>query len=58
MISFICGIMAQMNLLMKQKQVHRHTKQTCDFQGGGEEGKGWLRSLGLAGTNYYTCMYY
>ena len=58
MISFTCGIMAQMNLLTKQKQVHRHAEQTCDFQGGGEEGKGWLKSLGLAGTNYYTCMCY
>ena len=27
--------MAQMNLSTKQKQIHRHKKQTCGCQGGG-----------------------
>jgi len=35
-ISLTCGIlnMTQVNLSMKQKQTHRHRKQTCDCQGG------------------------
>ena len=28
--------MTQMNLSMKQKQIHRHKEQTCGCQGGGE----------------------
>ena len=27
--------MTQINLSTKQKQTHRHTEQTCGFQGGG-----------------------
>ena len=39
--------MAQMNLSIKQKQIHKHGQQTCDCQGGeGGSGKDW--SLGLA----------
>ena len=26
--------MTQMNLSMKQKQIHRHREHTCDHQGG------------------------
>ena len=32
--------MMQMNLSMKQKQIHRHREQTCGCQGGGEVGEG------------------
>ena len=28
--------MAQMNLSTEQKQAHRHRKQTCGYQAGGE----------------------
>ena len=38
---------------LKQKQTHRHRKQTCDCQGGGWGGEGWIGSLGLADANYY-----
>ena len=41
-----------MNLLMKQKQTHRHKEQPC-FEGRGEVGEGWIGSLGLADANYY-----
>ena len=40
MISLICGILKkkiQMNLFTKQKQTHRHRKQTQGYQ----RGKGW-----------------
>ena len=39
MISLTGGIynLTQMNLSMKQKQSHRHRKQTCGCQGGGME---------------------
>ena len=37
------------NLPMKQKQAHRHRKQTCGCQ----EGR-WIGSLRLADANYYT----
>ena len=44
--------MAQMNLFMKQRQIHRHRKQMYVQQ----KEKGWgrdkLGSLGLANTNY------
>ena len=34
--------MTQMNLPMKQKQTHRHRKQTCGCQGwGGGRAKDW-----------------
>ena len=39
--------MTQMNLSTKQKQTHRHREQTCDCQGGGEEGGGWTGTLGF-----------
>ena len=42
-----------MNLPTKQKQTHRHRKQTYDCQGGKGVGEGWIGSLGLAGANYY-----
>ena len=41
------------NLSRIQKQTHRHREQTWGFQGGGEVGKGWTGSLGLADANYY-----
>ena len=31
--------MAQMNISTKQKQIHRHRKQTCGSQGGGGRGR-------------------
>ena len=34
--------MIQMNLLMKQKQSHRHRGQTHGCQGGGREGRGGM----------------
>ena len=42
--------MTQINLSMKQKQIHRHSKQTCGCQGrgGGEEQIG---NLGSEDTN-------
>ena len=40
--------MTQMNLTMKQKQTHRHRKQTCGCQEGGMIG-----SLGLADAKIY-----
>ena len=43
-ISLIRGIynMAQMNLSAKQKQTHRHTEQTCGYNGvGGGNGMNW-----------------
>ena len=42
--------MTQMNLPMKQKQIHRHREHTCGCQGGG----GWTDwEFGLADANYY-----
>ena len=56
MISLICGIenMTQMILSKKQKQTHRHRKQTSVCQGGREVGEGWSGSLGLTDANNYT----
>ena len=42
-----------MNLFTKQKQTHRHSKQTCGCQGGGGVGEIWIGSLGLADANYF-----
>ena len=42
-----------MNLTMKQKQTHRHRKQTCGCQEGGMIG-----SLGLADANIYIYIIY
>ena len=41
----------KMNLFTKQKQTHRHRKQTYGYQRG--EGWGQIRSLGLIYTHYY-----
>ena len=41
-----------MNLSTKQKQTHRHRKQTCSSQGEGVE-EGCIGRLGLADTNCY-----
>ena len=37
------------NLSTKQKQTHRHGKETCDCK----EGVGWMGSLELVDVNYY-----
>ena len=44
MMSLVCGIqnMAQMNLSTKQKQIHRHSEQTCGCQGRGSGGRDGL----------------
>ena len=36
-----------MNLLTKQKQTHRHRKQTYDYKRG-KVGEGQIKSMGLA----------
>ena len=36
-----------MNLYTKQKQTHRHRKQTYSYQRGKEGGDGQIRSMGL-----------
>jgi len=41
----------QMNEFTKQKQTHKHRKQTYGYQRGRR--KGYIRSLGLADANYY-----
>ena len=41
-----------MNVYTKQKQIHRHRKQTSGYQRG--KGKaGQIKSMGLRDTNYY-----
>ena len=40
-----------MNLYTKQKQTHRHRKQTCGYRSGG--GKGQIGGMGLRDKNYY-----
>ena len=54
MITLTRGIlkMTQMNIFMKQKQTHRHRKQTHGSQKGKRVGDGSFRSLGLADINY------
>ena len=56
MISLICGIwkITQVNLYTKQKQSHRHRKQTHGYQRGKGGGEGIIRNMGLRDTNYYT----
>ena len=44
--------MIQMNLFMKQKQTHKHRKQTYGYQSG-RSGEKEIRSLRLADTQYY-----
>ena len=46
-----------MKLYTKQKQTHRHRKQTYSSQRGKEGGKEQIRSLGLTYTFYYTLLY-
>ena len=45
-------IKLQIKLYTKQKQTHRHRKQTCLKKG--EMGEGPIRSMGLIDINYYT----
>ena len=45
--------MTQMNTSTRQKQTHRHRRQTYHCQGGGEKREGWVESLELANANYY-----
>ena len=47
-------IIIQMNVYKKQKQTHRHRKQTYGCQGGKGEWEGQIRSMELTDTNYYT----
>ena len=42
-----------MNVHTKQKQTHRHRKQTCGYQRGGKNEEGQIRDLGLTDTNYF-----
>ena len=44
--------MGQMNLSIKQKQAHRHRKQTSGCQGEGWAGEGWSGSVGLLDAHY------
>ena len=39
--------------IIKQKQTHRHSKQTYGYQRGERGGEGKIRSMGLTDTNYY-----
>jgi len=52
MISFVCGLehMTQVNLSMKQNQIHRHIQKTGDYQGGRMEMR-WSGTLGWADAN-------
>ena len=43
-----------MNLHAKQKQTHRHRKQTYGHQRGEGVGEGQIRTMGLTDTKYYT----
>ena len=42
-----------MNLSMKQKQTHTEDRLVVTKEQGVRMGKAWIRSLSLAGTNYY-----
>ena len=42
-----------MNLFTKQKQTHRHRKQTSGYQMGEEKREGQVRGIGLINTNHY-----
>ena len=44
----------QMNLYTKQKQAHRHIKQTYDYQRREGRREGQISSMGLTDTNYST----
>ena len=54
MISLMCRIseITQMSLSLKQKQNHRHRKQTVGFQET-RLGKGWRERLGLTDISFY-----
>ena len=43
----------QMNVYAKQKQTHRHRKQTCGYQMGERKGEGQIRGMKLIDTNYH-----
>ena len=45
--------MIQMNLSMKQTQTHTEDRLVVTKEQGVRMGKAWIRSLRLAGTNYY-----
>ena len=40
-----------MNVYTKQKQTHRHKKQTCGYQRGDGKGEGQIKGMGLTVTN-------
>ena len=42
-----------MNLFTKQKQTHRHEKQTWGYQRGERGAERQIRSMGLTDTNHY-----
>ena len=42
-----------MNLFTKQKQTHRHSKQTYGYQRGEGREEGQIRGMGLTETKYY-----
>ena len=44
----------QMNLYTKEKQTHRHRKQTYGYQKGEGGREGQNRGMRLTDTNYYT----
>ena len=43
-----------MNLYAKEKQTHRHRKQTYGYQTGEGGREGQIRNMELTDTNYYT----
>ena len=43
-----------MNLYSKQKQTHRHRKQTYGYQWGKGREQGKIRGMGLTDMNYYS----
>ena len=43
-----------MDMYTKQKQTHRHRKQTCGYQRGEEKGEGQIWGMRLTDINYYT----
>ena len=45
--------MTEMNLYTKEKETHRQELSCGCHGGGGGEGVGWTRSLGLVDANYY-----
>ena len=45
-------LLIQMNLFTKQKQTHRHRKQTYGYQSG-KRGEGYIWNFRLTDTDYY-----